>query len=205
MINVCIDDPAVPAGAGFTHESTSWQISETKDFTGTLFAEALRDPSNLLEYRNLKTVDKDQVLFARAMIHFSNGTDSEWSRTITLSAEQKGFKLSNTIVVTPEIFIDDSLLDVANDDIRVRTDEYTLYAGTGRHKSTTWEVTTLLGEEVWSRKEDEDNLTSMVIPKGRLLNEKMYLLKATFHSDTNTTSNPGKLPFATGNAYKECM
>ena len=200
MINVCIDDPGIPAGAGFTHESTSWQVSETKDFSGALFAEALNDPANLLEYKNLKTVKPDQVLFARAKVHFSNGTEADWTRTITLSSEQKGFKLSNTIIVTPEIFITNSFLDVTVDSIEVKTSDYALYAGTGEHKSTTWEITTLLGEEVWSRKKDEDNLTTYSIPGGKLLNNKTYLLKVSFHSDTNTVSNPGRLPFITGKA-----
>lgn len=198
MIYVSIDKPVIPLSASFIHESTSWQISETKDFSGELFAESLTDTINLLEYRVMNTIDEDQVVFARAKIHFSNGTESEWSRVITVSEDQKGFKLSNTIIITPEAFIKSSLLDVIENDILVETKEYSLYAGTGKHKSTSWEVTTLLGEHVWSRKEDEDNLTSIIIPKGKLVNNKFYVLKVMFHSETNANSNPFRLPFCTG-------
>lgn len=198
MINISIDKPTIPLSAGFTHSSTSWQISETKDFDGPLFAESIMDTGNLVDYKNLKNVEIDKVLFARAKIHFSNGKESNWSRTITLSSEQKGFKLSNTIVITPQLTIEDSLLDVRDNNIKVFGTEFKLYAGSGKHKSTTWEVTTLLGEYVWGRDEDEDNLTEAIVPKGKLDNDKMYIIKAIYHTDTNSKSNPGRLPFSTG-------
>lgn len=197
MLHIGIDKPVVPLEADFTHVSTSWQISRTKEFDGELFSESLEDTVNLLDYYVTKTIEKDEVVFARAKVHFSDGTSGEWSRTITVAGNQKGFKLSNTIIITPTVSIDSSIYDAKESGISVSSTPFKLYAGSGKHKSTTWEVTTILGETIWIRKEDEEHLTSITIPRGKIIDDKFYIIKVTYHSDTNTISNPGKLTFST--------
>ncbi len=191
MINISIDRPTIPEEADFTHESTSWQVSESKDFTGTLYASSIDDTENLLEFHILKTPEKDQIVFARVKINFSNDTASDWSRPITLSECQKGFKLSNTIVVTPEVLLYDAVLDISGN-LKIGTTEFRLYAGTGKHLSTTWEISTMFGDIVWSRDDDEDNLLSITIPDNKLEKNKLYVVKAKHKTDTNTYSNYGR-------------
>lgn len=199
MLHIGIDKPVVPLNNAFTHISTSWQVSKTKDFTGELFSESLEDTVNLLDYYVTKSLDKDEVVFARAKVHFSDGTSGEWSRIITVTGNQKGFKLSNTIVITPSLYIDSSIRDVKENGIKVTTSPFKLYAGIGKHKYTTWELTTILGDTVWSRENDDENLTSIVIPRGKITDDKYYLIKATHITDTNTKSNPGKITINAGN------
>jgi len=198
MINVSIDKPIIPDDAGFEHKSTSWQIATTKDFENDIMVESLNDEENLLEYHVLNKIEEDQVVFARVKIHFDNDTETEWSRPITLSEYQKGFKLSNTIVVTPELFIDDSIVDVRLEELEVRTNEFSLYAGVGKHMATSWTIETATGTKVWERLEDKDNLTSIRIPENTLQDNKFYVIKARHISDTNTSSNPGKITISTG-------
>ena len=193
MLHIGIDKPVVPLNAGFTHISTSWQVSKTKDFTGILFSESLEDTTNLLDYYVNRELEKDEVVFARAKVHFSDGSSGVWSRIITVSGNQKGFKLSNTIVVTPTLEVDSSIYDILNNGFEIKGSPFKLYAGIGTHKFTTWEITTILGDVVWSRKNDDENLTSIFIPKGKITDDKFYILKATYITDTNTSSNPGQL------------
>ena len=199
MINVSIDKPLIPDGAGFKHKSTSWQIATSKDFVNDILVESLDDEDNLLEYHVLNKLEDDQVVFARVKIKFDNDTETEWSRPITLSEHQKGFKLSNTIVITPELFMDDSVLDVSDDkELIVRTSEIGLYAGVGKHMSTSWFLETIYGVKIWERLNDKDNLTKISIPKESLVNNKFYVVKAQHTTDTNTNSNYGKITFSTG-------
>ena len=193
MLHIGIDKPVVPLNAGFTHISTSWQVSKTKDFTENLFSESLEDTTNLLDYYVTKTIEKDEIVFARAKIHFSDGTEGAWSRIITVSGNQKGFKLSSTIVITPTLDVKSSVFDIINNGFEVNGSPFKLYAGIGKHKYTTWELTTILGEVIWSRINDDENLTSIFIPKGKISDDKYYLIKATYITDTNTKSNPGQL------------
>lgn len=197
-MRINIDKPSIPETAGFTHESTSWQVSLTKDFENELFAESLNDTENLYEYRVMQEIEPDTILFARVKINFSNGDDNGWSNIITISSNQKGFTLNNTIVVTPKLNIISSLLDVSIDDIEIESSEYLLFTGIGKHKATTWEVKTIHGKRIWYRENDDVNLTSIVIPKGRLDNNRTYIICAIYHTDTNVKSNRGQLVITTG-------
>lgn len=203
MLHIGIDKPVVPLNAGFTHISTSWQVSKTKDFTGELFSESLEDTTNLLDYYVTKSIEKDEVVFARAKVHFSDDTSGEWSRVITVTGNQKGFKLSNTIVITPELSVDSSLRDIKENGIKVTTSPFKLYAGIGKHKYTTWELTTILGEVIWSRENDDENLLSIVIPRGKIIDNKFYVIKAYHVTDTNTRSNPGRITINAGDRKVE--
>lgn len=207
MINISIDRPLIPDDAGFTHSSTSWQVSRTKDFISTdLVLESLEDTVQLVDLHTLDKIEKDQIVFARAKIHFSNGTETEWCRPITLSECQKGFKLSSTIVVTPNLFIDGTNQNINDlEEVLVRTSDFVLYAGVGKHLSTTWIVETLSGEKIWEREDDVDNLTSILLPDDILLKDRCYVIKAKHISDTNTTSNYGKLSISTGTTELESL
>jgi len=199
MINISIDKPTIPDGAGFSHSSTSWQVSLDKSFDeNNLIAESLYDTVNLLEFKVFDKLDEDQVVFARVKIHFDNKTETEWSRTITLSENQKGFKLSNTLVVTPNIFIDDSYYDIKEQFINVRTSPFALFAGVGHHKSTSWYIENVDGSTIWSRENDTDNLTSIKLPMLNLKEDKFYVIKVQHTTDTNTSSNYGRQTISTG-------
>jgi len=198
MIHIKIDAPVIPAGAGFKHKSTSWQVSKTRDFNGDLLVDVKDDEVNLLEYHVLKKIDPDSVVFSRVKIKFDDGKETEWSRIITLSENQKGFKLSNTLVVTPEVKINFNNLDTPVKGLSLSTNEFNLYAGVGQHKSTTWTIKNILGIKKWERTEDEDNLLSIDIPDDLLSVNEVYVATATHNTDTNSQSNPGSITFITG-------
>jgi len=199
MISISIDKPTIPVNAGFKHQSTSWQISKDKEFSEEgLIIESLEDPINLVKYEAFEKTEEDEVVFARVRIHFDNDMSTEWSRAITLSEEQKGFKLSNTLVVTPKIFIDDSIHDVSNGFIEIRTSDFALFAGVGRHTYTSWYLESADGTIIWSRLKDEDNLTSIKLPMTNLKEKKFYTIKVRHGTDTNTESNYGRQTISTG-------
>jgi len=198
MININIDKPQIPAGAGFTHLSTSWQISLTRDFNGALLSESIEDEVNLLEYRIANRLETNQIVFARVKIHFSNDTETNWSRIISISEQQKGFKLSNTIVVTPKLRLDQSVYDVTIEDVVVYGDDMVLYAGSGEHKYTDWKIEDTIGKVIWERLKDAENLTSIRLPSDILDDDKFYIVKAAYITDTNTSSNYGRMAMSTG-------
>ena len=199
-IKLRIDAPTIPSGASFTHASTSWQLNDSIDFSvpANLLYESLEDTVNLLNLDVELNVPPEQLVYARVKIHFSDGTTSEWSRIISLSECMKGFKLSDTIVVSPKLYVNGSPTDIPYQELEVTTDPFTLYAGVGVHKSTTWEVTTLTGELLWSRIKDEDNLTSIRLPSHIFRDNAAYVIKATHSTNTNADSLPGRVTVATG-------
>lgn len=191
---VSIDKPFIAENSGFTHIATSYQISKLPDFTKTeyIVSESLEDRLNLLSLRIAVDITNEQNLYVRTKYHYSNGSVSKWSRTIPVKGDQIGIKLSNTVVCTPTLNYELNYLDKDIGDLVINTNSMRLFAGSGNHYATSYEVSTIDGEVIYSRQMDTDNLTSINLDIKTLEVNKAYLLKAKHHTDTNQSSNYGK-------------
>ena len=109
---------------------------------------------------------------------------------IPIKKSYSGFKFPSTIVATPTITITEDNFNY----VTISLSEFVLYAGRGKHEATSYFVTNYAGEILWERKyvEDLENLREITIPKDRFKNESFVIIKAQYHTDTNTESNYGK-------------
>lgn len=189
-----IDSPLLPANTGIRHESTSYQVSKIPDFTKSEFIifESIKDSLNLTTIKVPLTVGSDQNLYFRTKYHFTGGGESRWSRTIPVKGDQIGIKLSSTIICTPTITYELNYLDKDIGEIVINTSPLKLFAGTGNHYATSYEVTTIDGETIYKRDLDQDNLTSISLDIRLIEVNKAYVVKAKHHTDTNESSNYGK-------------
>lgn len=190
---------------GITHVATSYQLSKNpigfnkQEEEGTLYLDLRMSTEFLKEYViDTSDLEPDEVLYGRTKVHYSDGTSSKWTTPAATTANMDGFSSSGTIVITPEVLIEEGTSDVTLGGFDVFTSEFQMYAGDGEHESTTWRIVDLHGQVVWERKRDVDNLLSIEVPRGYLNNNRAYTLEAVHHSDTNSSSEPGRLHITTG-------
>jgi len=189
-----IDAPLLPANADITHVGTSWQVSKSPDFSNRTYfiIESLSDTASLLEYRASINIEDSDTLYLRTKYHYNSNKESNWSKIMSVKGSQVGLKLSSTIVLTPKVTYDitHDISDEGN--LILKTSPMELYAGVGKHKSTTWEVTDLDNNIIFKRAEDTDNLLEIVLDLKLINLNKAYVIKAKHHTTTNTDSNFGK-------------
>jgi len=194
-IKIAIDAPILPAGSGLTHVSTSWEVSKIPDFTDVTYKilSLLEDATNLLEYRLSYDLQPSEPLYVRTKYHFSGGVASNWSRIIPLNADQIGIKLSSTVVMTPIPKVNINYDTNNNGTMVITTPTMKLYAGSGTHQSTTWQIVDTDGKVIFNRINDVDNLTSISLDAKIIDSNKAYVVKVRHTTNTNTDSNYGKL------------
>jgi hypothetical protein len=199
IFKISVNKVTIPEGAGYTHDRTSYQISQDGNFDNeeTLLKNIVEDYDRVNSY-NYKLPLGINNVYVRVKAHYSDNRETAWERPILLNENQKGFKFSTTIIGTPEITTSINTSDVPLGAFTVDGSEFMLYAGGGSHQSTTWGIYTLEEQPIWTRAEDRDNLTSIKIPGNLLESNKGYVIKATYHSDTNESSNEGRLFISTG-------
>ena len=193
-IKVSIDRPLPSDGGNLTHVSTSWQVSRVPDFSLSeyLIAQSLEDDINLLEYRpNIDIVDNVSV-YARIKYHFSDGNASNWSKIIPINSNQRGIKMSGTVVVTPKVAVEFKYNGLNFSNLKLSTSDYKLYSGAGDHKSTDWYIVDIDGKVLWSRLGDEKYLTEIIVDSSYLRPNEIYIIKAVHNSTVNTSSIAGK-------------
>jgi len=194
-IKIAIDAPILPTGSGLTHISTSWEVSKIPNFTDPAYVilSDLQDTTNILEYRLSYDLQPSEPLYVRTKYHFSGGGASNWSRIIPLNADQIGIKLSSTVVMTPIPKVKVNYDANNNGTMVISTPTMKLYAGTGTHKSTSWEIVDTNGVIIFSRVNDIDNLTSISIDANLINSNKAYIVKVKHTTNTNSSSNYGKV------------
>ena len=193
-----IEIDKIETGSDVKHDETSWQISLTPGFDeNDIVFESLNDKDNLTSVRVPLPLDDEDLYYSRTKIHFSDGSEGDWSKPNVITKHATGFNFNDTIVVTPKLSVD---FDVRNSPLGgfiVNGSEFRLFSGIGSHKFTTWIIEDDKGNQVWSRLNDKHNLTSIRIPSNVLLPGKMFTVKAMYVSDTNAYSNYGRLVIIT--------
>jgi hypothetical protein len=175
------------------HINTTWQIASRPDFQPqSMLMEINNSTTYLLEYNYDIPSNYKGVIYARSKYHFSNDVSSNWSSVISIDQKTKGTKLSINNVLTPKVKYEiDYSLNLSGD-ILLTTSVFGVLGNTsGTHISTTWSITDSSGNIVYSRENDEEHLTSLVVNLGDLIPGKAYLISAIHNSIDNNSSNPG--------------
>ncbi len=190
-------DP-IKTNGDIKHEKTSWQVSLSPDFNDDdVVFQSLEDTENLTQIRVPLPLTENDLYYTRTKIHFSDDTESDWSRPNIVTRNATGFTFSDTVLVTPELSIDFDKRNAPLGGFTVKTTPFTLFMGIGKHRSTNWIIEDTSGNTIWKRLDDKHNLTEIRIPSNILEPGKMYTIKACHISDTNAYSNYGKLRIIT--------
>lgn len=136
---------------------------------------------------NVVDIDGNNVLDENDVPLTKLGTPS---RITPVAYNQDGVSISDTIVKTPIVS-----LEVTNEfedmgSLILKTSDFDMFSSAGLHKSTSWYIKDVDGKEIYSRVKDEDNLTSILLPKEITLKDK-FIAYVVHHSDTNADSNCG--------------
>lgn len=175
--------------------ATSYQVSRLPDFNKTeyIIVNDIEDTKNLFYKEFPINIDKYETLYVRTKFHYSDiKYQDDWSPIVPLKGEQVGIKLSGTIVSTPKVNTSISYDNINTGEIIVTTSDMRLYSGAGIHKSSSWILADIDGNEIYKRLKDEDNLTSFNIDARLIKPAKAYIMKVRHHTDTNADSNYGK-------------
>lgn len=188
-------DPISDSG-NIRHIGTSWELSKDPEFIdeSKLISRSLNDEINLNSIVFEYNILDDDVLFARAKVHFNDVDNSEsgWD-IIEIDSDNKGFTFEGTIIETPIINVETNYdgkisLDILN----INISEYNLLTGSDPHKSTSYRIRDVDGNIILKRDEDEDNLYSIVFPSGTLKQARVYTIEARFVSEHGSKSSYGK-------------
>ena len=180
------------------HNATSWQVSNNGRFTDDdIIVNVEKDKDNLYEYLFDLPITNETIYYVRTKLHFDDDTETNWSKAVVVSKGIDGFSVNNTIIVTPKLELDVSPNEVPLGGFHVTADNFMLYTGIGKHKSTDWVIEDIFGKKVWSREDDTYNLTKIRIPSNVLNYNSTYVLKVRYKSDTNAYSNWGKIILTT--------
>ena len=204
-IRIAVDAPVLQASINLTHYATSYQIAKFPDFSNidNIIHESIDNEINLLDYRVELDISDDDTVYIRNKYHFkdidNNIKNSNWSRITPVSGLQKGFKLSNSMVVTPKVSY-----SISKNNIMLRTEPMRMYTGVGIHLSTSWKIITTDNKVVYNRVKDSDNLTMLIIPNTLDL-DKGYTVEVIHHTTTNNDSLPGKLFIFEYNKYHNIL
>jgi len=187
--------PVVTAN-DLSHFATSWQISKDPLFNDVL-VDKEKDKDNLLSLKVDLPLTKDDVYYSRHKLHFKdndgNEKETNWSRPSTITKNSDGFSFNNTIITTPRVFTEISNQNCPLGGFNIYAGKFNLFMGVGKHESTDWIIEDSEGNIIWERLNDKNNLTKIRIPANILNAGRLYVVKVRFNSDTNSSSNYGKL------------
>lgn len=195
QIKIVVDEPILPESQNIEHTSTSFVIGNKPD---------LNKDENIIEKKEKVTdnklvcyfdvdIDYDTIVFVKCKYHFTmdgEEVESDWSRVVPVNSLQTGIKLSSSIVKTPSVSIEEE-----HGLIYIKTSDFRMFSGPGAHHSTDFKITDTDGFSVFSRENDQDNLTSIYI-KDQLEDGKIFAVQARHTNSTNNTSYFGKTLFS---------
>ena len=180
-----------PKDSGLSHTATSWQISKSLDFDirENIVVESLNDTNNLLEFKANIDIDDYTPLYGRHKMHLSkNGTplDVQWSRICPFNSNMKGLKINNFLVKTPKL-----IATTTEQNLDVKGSGFSMFSGAGNHACTHWALRSSYGEDIFVRKNDRTNLTSLHLDNVIEPN-KAYVVEANYVNEFNNESFKGK-------------
>jgi len=189
----------------YKHIATSYQISKSMDFDAeSLVYNIEKDEENL--YSRVFDLDftNRNYYYGRVTIHLEDKDGNEYLygplKPVMLTNKDEGYSLGNTIIKTPEIYLNgEKLNEVSIDsDLIVSTSEFAILKGLGYHKYTNWVLKDLTTDKiVFSSIEDEDNLLSIKIPSNLLKSNRVYNIEVRHITNSYDMSNKGVLTFKT--------
>jgi len=199
-MNVSLDlsGITVTPPTGETHEATSWQLSTFPDFSHKSFV----GKTSLFDKDNKTTITldidnvRDNAVYFRYALFYSDGTTSGWSDTIKRAADTTQPMIDRVLIETP---VCTKTLDYAADTngaLVISIPPISYYSGTGSHDKTEWRVGDKLDTEVFS-KVSSTELTSVSVPVSYLEDDHSYTVSAKYIDANGNVSGTGLSVFDT--------
>ena len=190
-IKIGVDTPVTAPGV--THTGTSWQASTDMHMdTSNLIVNIENSDTHLLDYTFTYDMSNHDIVYVRSKYHFSDGSESVWSKIVPIHVDQKGLKISSTLVVTPQVTVNYDYTNNSLGELVIRSSDMRLYGGAGSHSMTSYRILDTGGNEVFVRNNDTSNLTELRLPLIILESGKAYSVEVRHHTTTNAHSNFGK-------------
>ena len=192
-ISITLNPEQVNIPSGLSHVATSWQISKYPNFTNKYFMldERLVDKINLTNYTNTVDIINDDKVHYRYMLHYSNGSNSSWSSSRTLSLENDLEYTPPVIIATPTVSATVTYNNNIEGELVIVASPIKFFIGTGIHVSTIYTVTDELNNTILTIT-DETNLNMISITSNLLDDDKMYSVGVEYVTATGHVSQIGK-------------
>ena len=218
--------PPVQLPANLMHIGTEYKISKDLFFKEDELLVNVINNVNLYECKfTLNIADDDTVYvvtryqYIKVDEHGNALLDNEGNFIYKFSTpsaispvlgKQSGVKISDTIVSTPKVRLKENFDYTVKGRVEVLSSDFKMFSSAGEHKSSSYLVTDIYGNHLYKRDNDEDNLTSIILPEGIEIKDN-FIVYVTHHSDTNADSNCGmyinmvstKLPLYSVEMYGE--
>lgn len=209
-ITISIGEISFP-DENYNHFATSWELSWSPDMEDTpntprnekaIIISNYRDTKNLNDYTyHMDELTNEDIIYGRSKIHYTvknpitqelQEYETRWSPPVDILGDQQNFKVSNTILATPRIHLEEDFIGNQEANLIFTTEPMEVFIGYGNHLSTSWSIETTDGKVIIAVDKAEDMKTKFIINSNKLDKNKIYIIKAIHHSDTNVKSLPGK-------------
>lgn len=103
---------------------------------------------------------------------------------------QNGLKVEGLLVLTPRLTVEEKIGTLSGDLLVVNGSDFSMPLGTSKHRSTSWKVYEVndTNNIIYSRKDDNNNLTSLKLPLSKFDNTKLYVIECSYLSEDNVES-----------------
>lgn len=192
-IKLFVKQLPIDPGSTLTHSGTSYQVSESPDFSGALVLDIVNDLVNLLSYTLQYDLQPNQPLYARTRYHFNNGDISNWSNITDINSNQVGIKSSDTIIATPNISVSYDYSRNVGGELVIRLQNVKVYSGPGTIDSVSWDIDTTNGIKIFELPNSKDILSELRLPLKVLGDHKCIIASAVVHSNNNVKSNIARI------------
>lgn len=183
MVVIRITDLDLPVGV--THNATDWQVATDPLFTNIIL-ESMDDEVNLTSKTFNDILDPDDKYYARARSLLSTGW-TIWGNLDVFIVDDvytTDDNLDMPGTITPPVITTDSIITEHLPTLFNISVSGFNTTGTGSHQATSYFITTLDGEVLWSDVFDEINKDKILIDELLLKEGNVYYLKAMFHSSS---------------------
>lgn len=117
-------------------------------------------------------------------------TYTSFSVPTSFYGNQNGLKVEGMLVLTPSLSVEEKVGTLSGDLLIVNGSEFLMPLGTSKHKYTNWKVYEVndTNNVIYSRKDDNVNLTTLKLPLSKFENTKLYVIECSYLSDDNVES-----------------
>lgn len=187
MVISRITDLDLPTGV--THIATDWQVSDDLLFSNIVL-ESNYDQTNLTYIVFPDKLDPEIKYYGRARVLLSTGY-TEWGNiNVFLPKDINDIAVDHdfpSLVSLPVITTDSVFTNHKPTMFTISAGGYGVI-GTGTHTATTWIITDIYDNIVWSSVYDINNIDTIKFTKKVLKENEIYKIKVMFHSSSNDSS-----------------
>jgi len=182
------------------HYATSWRLYDDIEGKNLIYEKLISTKMLNVLYVN-KDLDEDKTYYVQTKLYFkdNNGKIKEtpWSKLMPVSTGDLNTATTDELIKPPVISLDRNPNYVPSGNFNIMISTYSDVRPDREHKSTDWVITDRNGETVWSSMDDEDHLTSIIVPDNTLEPEKTYYIKARYKNNYDEYSLYGTMQIRT--------